>query len=147
MDAAAIAESFACPVFAHSELTSDLHLGDLFSQVTGAKIDIAPFAVTEKLEGRTTMTAAGANFGVLHVPGHSPDSVCFYLQDEAILFAGDTLFQSGIGRSDFPGGNGRLLITGIREKILALPKTTRVYPGHGDSTTVTAERIKNPYLE
>ena len=146
MDAAAIAESFGCRVFAHSELTSELHLGELFSQFTGAKIDIAPFAVTEKLEGAASMTAAGTNFAVLHVPGHSPDSVCFYLEDEEILFAGDTLFQSGIGRSDFPGGNGCLLIAGIREKILTLPESTRVYPGHGDSTIVAAERIGNPYL-
>ncbi|MEZ5328805.1 MAG: MBL fold metallo-hydrolase [Verrucomicrobiales bacterium] len=146
MDAAAIAENFGCPVFAHSALTTELHLGDLFSQFTGAKIDVAPFPVTEKLEGTASIVAAGAHFAVLHVPGHSPDSVCFYLKDEGILFAGDTLFQSGIGRSDFPGGSGALLLAGIREKILTLPEATHVYPGHGDSTTVAVERIGNPYL-
>ncbi|MGK0190272.1 MAG: hydroxyacylglutathione hydrolase [Verrucomicrobiales bacterium] len=147
MDAAAIAQSFGCPVFAHSALTAELHLGDLFAQFTGEAITIPEFSIDEILADATTTTAAGATFEVIYVPGHSPDSVCFHLAQEGILFAGDTLFQSGVGRSDFPGGNEALLLGGIREKLLTLPGDTHVYPGHGGDTTVSAEKTGNPYIQ
>lgn len=146
MDAAAISQGYDCPVIAHSELLPELHLGDLFAQFTGAAIEIENFKPRELLEGKTSTRAGGVNFQVLHVPGHSPDSVCFYLPDESIIFAGDTLFQSGVGRSDFPGGDETLLLHGIREKLLSLPDSTLVYPGHGGDTTIAMEKTGNPFL-
>lgn len=146
MDAAAIAHDFGCPVFAHSHLAPELHLADLFAQFTGSPITISPFEITTTLEGKAEINAGGIDFGVLHVPGHSPDGVCFYLPEQAILFAGDTLFESGIGRSDFPGGDASLLVEGIRQKILTLPDATDVHPGHGGATTVALEQATNPYL-
>jgi glyoxylase-like metal-dependent hydrolase (beta-lactamase superfamily II) len=87
------------------------------------------------------------HFALAHVPGHSPDSVTFYHQASGTLFSGDTLFQQSIGRADIPGhGDPRLLITGIRQKLLTLPPETTVYPGHGSSTTIQAEIQRNPYL-
>jgi glyoxylase-like metal-dependent hydrolase (beta-lactamase superfamily II) len=83
---------------------------------------------------------------VLYTPGHAPGHVCFYLPDEGVLFDGDVLFQQGIGRTDLPGGDYALLMRSIHEKILTLPGETRVYPGHGDPTTVAAEREMNPFL-
>jgi glyoxylase-like metal-dependent hydrolase (beta-lactamase superfamily II) len=65
------------------------------------------------------------------VPGHSPGDLSFYAKSLGCVFVGDTLFRGGIGRSDLPGGNGELLISGIREKILSLPDSTTVIPGHG----------------
>jgi hydroxyacylglutathione hydrolase len=81
---------------------------------------------------------------VLHVPGHSPGSICLYRP--GILIGGDVLFQNSVGRTDLPGGDGALLLKGIREKLLVLPDDTIVYPGHGPTTTIGRERAHNPFL-
>ena len=90
--------------------------------------------------------AAGLRFKVLHTPGHTPGGICLYASDEQILFAGDTLFAGSIGRSDFPGGNHRVLIDMIRQKLLTLPEQTTVYTGHGPATTIGNEKKFNPFL-
>ncbi|MGR0160033.1 MBL fold metallo-hydrolase [Paenarthrobacter nitroguajacolicus] len=89
-------------------------------------------------------TVAGATLKAIHTPGHSPGSVSFHLPSEATLFSGDTLFQGGPGAtgrsySDFP-----TIIESIRTKLLPLPEETLVRTGHGDSTTIGAEK---PHLE
>ena len=83
-------------------------------------------------------------FKVLHTPGHSPGGMCLW-RDKAV-FVGDTLFQGGVGRTDLPGGDYGTLMRSIRDKLLALPDDTRVYPGHGDATTIGEERQLNPFL-
>ena len=80
------------------------------------------------------------------VPGHSPDSLIFIDAAARRVFSGDTLMKDGIGRSDFPDGDGELLIRGIQEKILTLPDDYRVFSGHGPPTTVGAEKEGNPFL-
>ena len=98
------------------------------------------------VEGNTEITAAGFTFAIEHVPGHSPGSICFIPRiDEHMVFAGDTLFAGSIGRTDFPGGNGGLLIAGIREKLFSLPDDTVVYPGHGIATLIRKEKESNPF--
>lgn len=93
------------------------------------------------------ITAAGLELEVLDVPGHSPGHVVFfYRNDPCLLFSGDVLFRGGIGRIDFPGSNGRLLLEGIHRKVFALPPTTVVYPGHGPVTTVGQEKKTNPFV-
>lgn len=81
---------------------------------------------------------------VLHTPGHTPGSVCFH--HEGILFSGDTLFRESVGRTDWPGGSHRSLISSIRDKILTLPDEVQVLPGHGEATTIGDERCLNPFL-
>jgi glyoxylase-like metal-dependent hydrolase (beta-lactamase superfamily II) len=81
---------------------------------------------------------------ILHVPGHSPGSVC--LKVENSLIVGDVLFAESIGRTDLPGGDHQLLINGIREKLLTLPGETIVHPGHGPDTTIGHEKIANPFV-
>ncbi|MDO4695615.1 MBL fold metallo-hydrolase [Porphyromonas sp.] len=83
---------------------------------------------------------------VRHVPGHSPGHVVFYEETANILFAGDTLFNLGIGRTDLWGGDYDTLITAIRSQIFTLPDTTKVLPGHGPHTTVAFEKAHNPYF-
>jgi len=84
---------------------------------------------------------------VSHVPGHSPDSICFYLRDAGVVFVGDALFAGSIGRCDLPGGDFDLLISGIKEKLLVLPDETRVLSGHGPETTIGREKLSNGYLQ
>jgi len=89
---------------------------------------------------------AGVRLEVLEVPGHSPGHVVFVWRGSPVLvFGGDVLFRASIGRSDFPGGDGELLVQGIREKLFALPDDTVVYPGHGPVTTIGHEKRTNPF--
>ncbi|MCX7703770.1 MAG: MBL fold metallo-hydrolase, partial [Planctomycetota bacterium] len=87
-------------------------------------------------------------FRVIHIPGHSEGGICLYTEDEKppVLFAGDAVFQCSIGRTDFPGGSHRKLVTAIKEKLLVLPDETIVYPGHGPKTTIGFEKKNNPFL-
>lgn len=77
-------------------------------------------------------------FRVLHTPGHTPGSVCLYHEEEKVLFSGDTLFRAGFGRTDLAGGSMHQLLSSLRT-LLALPRDVRVYPGHGESTTIDEE--------
>ncbi len=84
---------------------------------------------------------------VLHTPGHSPGSVCFHAERAELLFSGDTLFRMGVGRTDLWGGSYPTMMESIRARILSLPGSTRVIPGHGPQTTVEAEMRANPFLQ
>jgi hydroxyacylglutathione hydrolase len=96
-------------------------------------------------EGRL-IAIAGLSGSILHTPGHTQGSVCLHLADQNLLLAGDTLFAGSVGRTDLPGGDGPTLIRSIREKLLTLPDTTVVIPGHGPSTTIGEELESNPFL-
>ena len=85
------------------------------------------------------VTVAGITLGVLHTPGHSKGSVCFYDQQNGRLFSGDTLFCAGYGRMDLYGGSAAEMRASLR-RLFALPGDTRVYPGHGCETTIAMER-------
>ncbi len=83
-------------------------------------------------------------FTILHCPGHSPDSLCFY--SEGVLIGGDVIFRGSLGRTDLPGGNTEQLMNSITEKIYNLPEDTIIYPGHGPKTDLGREKKENPYL-
>ncbi|MGQ9552944.1 MAG: MBL fold metallo-hydrolase [Anaerolineae bacterium] len=85
-------------------------------------------------------------FDVIHTPGHTPGSICLYCTNKSLLFSGDTLFHLGVGRADMPGGHGRTLLHSIKERLFILPDDTRVYPGHGPSTTIGLEKRHNPFV-
>jgi hydroxyacylglutathione hydrolase len=84
------------------------------------------------------------SFTVFHTPGHSPGGVSLYGQ--GILFSGDTLFNHGIGRTDFPGCSYEQIMDSIQNKLMTLPDETIVYPGHGPATTIGEEKRGNPFL-
>ncbi len=84
---------------------------------------------------------------ILHIPGHSPGSLAFYLKDEMKLFSGDVLFSGSIGRTDLPGGDYTTLVEGIKKSLLVLRDDVEVYPGHGPSTTIGNEKFLNPFLQ
>ena len=151
MDAARLVADHGCPVVAWSQPTPEWWLNRLVSQMAGWELEIAPYVVTHELGGPgrgcgEVLEVAGESFRVLHVPGHSPDSVCFYQAASARCFCGDTVFAGGIGRTDFPGGNAAGLLAGIRENLFSLPGDTVLLPGHGGLTTVADERTGNPFF-
>ena len=118
---------------------------DNLSLMAGVMVQARPAEVLLNSED-SYYEAAGLRFKVLHTPGHTPGGICLYASDEDILFAGDTLFAGSVGRSDFPGGDHRVLIDMIRQKLLVLPEKTTVYTGHGAATTIGHEKESNPFL-
>ncbi len=91
---------------------------------------------------------AGFRFETREIPGHSPGSVVFVVDqfNPTFVLGGDVLFAGSVGRTDFAGGNGYQLLKGIRAKLLTLPDAALVFPGHGPPTTIGAERRTNPFL-
>lgn len=98
------------------------------------------------LDDGDTIDEAGVLLKVLHTPGHTPGGICLYAESEGVVFAGDTLFAGGVGRSDFPGGDPEQLLESIRARLFALPDRTAVCPGHAMRTTIGREKASNPFL-
>lgn len=92
------------------------------------------------------LKAAGAEFHVLHTPGHTRGSISLWIPAAKKLVSGDTLFRESIGRTDLPGGDSRAIVASIRTKLFALPDETDVTPGHGDTTTIGHEKRSNYWV-
>jgi hydroxyacylglutathione hydrolase len=84
-------------------------------------------------------------FKVIHTPGHSPGGICLHIEEQKVLFVGDTLFAGSIGRSDLPGGDYDTLISSIQTKLFTLDDQTTVYNGHMELTTIGQEKRFNPF--
>ncbi|MGE0712295.1 MAG: MBL fold metallo-hydrolase [Planctomycetota bacterium] len=134
-----------------------LHPGDTFlvegfsaqARMIGIPLDLGPGpTIDTPLEGGLELRFGHEVSLTLHTPGHTPGSCSFSLKtpDGMLLLSGDTLFNQGIGRTDFPGGDYDQLQTSIRSQLLTLDGATRVIPGHGPETTIDAERRLNPFL-
>ena len=91
-------------------------------------------------------TIFGSDLQVIHTPGHTTGSICVYSESQEILFSGDTLLFEDVGATDLPGGDAKAIIKSIREKIFALPESTRVFPGHGPFTSLEREIRHNPHF-
>lgn len=100
----------------------------------------------DALEDGQTLEFAGESVRVLHTPGHSPGSVTFVIDSIKAAIVGDTLFANSIGRYDFPTSDGPTLMASIRDRLYALPDSTRVLPGHGPETTIGREKRTNPFV-
>ncbi len=148
LGAAEVVERFGCPVWGHSKANPELTLEGFFGGFAGTGFAVSEFGVDRLLDGGVDLEveACGTPVGVLPLPGHSADSLCFRLPEHGVVFAGDTLFCGGLGRTDFPGGSAEQLVAGIREKLLTLDGATRILPGHGSETTVGAESATNPFV-
>ncbi|UCD84668.1 MAG: MBL fold metallo-hydrolase [Deltaproteobacteria bacterium] len=111
----------------------------------GMKPTIAPKADRFIDEGDTIKVGQYV-LRVLHTPGHSPGGICLLVEGKGMVFVGDTLFASSIGRTDLPGGDYEELIEGVRSKLFPLGDEVVVYPGHGPPTTIGQERRYNPFF-
>lgn len=92
------------------------------------------------------ITVSGMSCRLIATPGHTQGSCCYYFEKEKILVSGDTLFQESVGRTDLPTGSMSSLVRSVKEKLMSLPEDVKVYPGHGESTTIGHEREYNPFL-
>ena len=109
-------------------------------------VEVEPLTVDRNLADGDTLQLGDETIQVLHVPGHSPGGLAFYLPESALLISGDTIFNGSVGRTDLWGGDMAQLINSIREKILPLPDETVIASGHGPTTTVADEKRFNPFL-
>ncbi|MBN2485645.1 MAG: MBL fold metallo-hydrolase [Bacteroidales bacterium] len=143
----------ACRVMGHYNIPFLIHSGEQYNLdkakqtalIFGFEIDEVPVPSGFLNEG--DKIAFGNSFvEAIHVPGHSEGSLVYYFIEGNLIIAGDVLFRGSVGRSDLPGGNHHTLITGIKNKLLALPGNTTVYCGHGPTTTIAAEHDTNPFL-
>ena len=98
------------------------------------------------LEDLQVFEAAGFSIQMLHTPGHTKGSCCYYLKDERVLFSGDTLFCGSVGRTDFPGGSTAEIVRSLHKLVDSLPEETEVFPGHDASTTIGYEKRYNPFV-
>jgi hydroxyacylglutathione hydrolase len=96
-------------------------------------------------EGESIM-AGNEELKVLFVPGHAPGHVVFYHEPSIRCIAGDTLFRGSIGRTDLPGGNHELLLKKIKSELFTLPDETIIFSGHGPETSISFEKIHNPFV-
>lgn len=132
------------PVYQHRD--EALWLSDPaanLSSLMGAVVTAAP--AEGFLEDNQKITIGPWNVEVLHLPGHSPGSVGYWIPSESELISGDVLFRSGVGRWDFPGCSRDELQRSLK-RLCGLPGETRVRPGHGGTTTIGREKTSNPYL-
>ncbi len=151
--AAKVAEKWQ--VSAHLHPDDDWLAADPLSQLRSLIGGVPPgwdpnaFAPPESwtwLEDRQQLSLAGMSLDVLHTPGHTPGHCCFHIADEGILFSGDQLFAGSVGRTDLPGGSWSDLLASMKQSVLTLDDATTVLPGHGPATTISRERLTNPFL-
>ena len=132
----ALEEFAGVPIYIHP--ADEIMLRDPEWSVGGLNGDTAPRPeATGFVQEGAKLCLAGLDIAVLHTPGHTLGSVCYRIGD--CLFTGDTLFQHGYGRTDFPGGDFRALLSSLR-RLLKGEEDLRVYPGHGPETTIFRER-------
>ena len=110
------------------------------------KIESEPLDIDHILSDGDVLPLGEESIQVLHVPGHSPGGLAFYLPQSGLLISGDTIFNGSVGRTDLWGGDMAQLINSIREKILPLPDETVIASGHGPTTTIADEKRCNPFL-
>ena len=143
---AAIQRQTGAPVFLHE--ADQILLDNLTLQGTMFGLTAPPAPTVDKYicEG-DEINWGQHTLSVIDTPGHSPGGVCLNLEGEQILFAGDTLFQGSIGRTDLWGGDSEQLLDSIQEKLWRLDDDTIVCPGHGPRTTIGREKRENPFLQ
>lgn len=133
-----------CPVYAYKDEEELLKDPDInCSSSVGRSEIIVPDAF---LNDNEILNSCDMKIKVIHTPGHTKGSCCYYFFEDDILISGDTLFCESIGRSDLPTGSGRTLIDSVNEKLMVLPDSVSVYPGHGETTTIGNERMYNPFI-
>ena len=141
-----VKDKYGVPLEAHA---ADAMLGERMmqqAQMFGLKASDVAVEIDRELKEGDVVKIGDGELKVIHVPGHSPGSICLYDEKDGFVIVGDTLFQGSIGRTDLLGGSHRQLVEAVKNKLLTLPRETMVLSGHGDATTIGREWDSNPYL-
>jgi len=130
-----ISGKLKCPIYMHT--LDSAWLKQIFGSV---------FPGLHNVEDKEIIKASSLHLKVIHTPGHSEGGICLYIEKEGILFSGDTLFQGDVGRTDLMGGSKEQLVASIK-KLMKLPDTVKVYPGHSSNTTIEKEKQYNWFVK
>lgn len=141
-----LVDEYSCPVLMHAEAEPMLKQLPTQAMMMGLKFGRAP-EVDRYIEDEEVLEIGGLALRSLYTPGHAPGHLAFYIESEEMVLSGDALFAGSVGRVDLPGGDMKVLLRSIGERLLTLPDETRVYPGHGPRTTIGNERQHNPFLQ
>lgn len=140
----AVKEMYQIPVYAGREEA------DVLAQVSLNKTDVMrrPTSISADilLDDLEELNVAGFSVQVIHTPGHTKGSVCYYFPEEKVLASGDTLFRESVGRTDLPTGNTGQITASVRRLIQMLPEDVDVLPGHESATTIGHEKRYNPFV-
>lgn len=140
--AEAVSRRFGIPVYAH-EAEQEV-LRDAQKNLSAAWSSPYTMEADRTVKEGDVLTLAGYEIRVMHTPGHTKGSVCYYLPEAGVLLSGDTLFCESYGRYDFPTSSGRDLIASVKRLLRELPENVKVYPGHNESTEIGYEKRYNP---
>lgn len=135
-------DTFKVPVYASKEENEQV-LGKLPENLSAMFGQPMTLQADEVLRDGQKIEIIGTTFTCILTPGHTAGGMCYYNEELQSVIVGDTLFCGSVGRTDFPTGNGTVLLNSIHEKLFTLPDETKVFPGHMDSTTIAWEKENN----
>jgi len=134
------------PVYLVSELDLPL-LKNAQKQADAFDIKMNEPPLPDQFINEETIIKLGESVGkFIFTPGHSPGEFCIYFKEEKLCITGDVLFNEGIGRTDLWGGDYETLIDSIESKLFKLPDDVKIFPGHGETSTIGHEKFNNPFL-
>ncbi len=140
-------------ISAVGEVAQALHVSELYLHPDDLSLYHSPancippyFPPAKNLLEPAAWPPETSDFTILFTPGHTPGCLCYHFRDYNALFTGDTLFRSSVGRTDLPGGSSELLQKSITEKLMVLPDSLEIYPGHGYPSTIGYEKKNNPFF-
>ncbi len=137
---APLAEAHGLPVYLHAAELEPYRRAPEIARAYGLEVPPPPKPAGFLDEGDEAF-----GFRVLHLPGHSPGHLAFYAPEAGVIFVGDVLFKGAVGRYDLPGADREALWHSLT-RLTKLPEDTRVFPGHGEPTTIGSEKRTNPFL-
>ena len=138
----ALKDTFGVPVYASKEENEQV-LGDLSVNLSAMFGDPMTLQADEILRDGQKVEIIGTTLVCILTPGHTAGGMCYYCEELQSAIVGDTLFFGSVGRTDFPTGNGAVLLQSIREKLYTLPDETKIFPGHMDGSTIGWEKNNN----
>lgn len=141
----AISEIFPAPIALHGD-DAAWAFGEESRIMPFLEIPPQPDEIAIDLKQCGEIPDLGTPCQVIHTPGHTPGSVCFYFPKCSVLITGDTLFAGSVGRTDLPGGSARTLAESLT-KLKGLPDDTQIFPGHGPSSTIGTEKRTNYFMQ
>ena len=141
-----VSQKYGLPLHLHPLEKAVMEYGPATAQMWGLSFVNYDGEMVFIDEGQT-LRLGDDSLQILFTPGHSPGSVSFYSAANKFVISGDVLFEKGVGRTDLPGGDFRLLEESIKTKLYTLPADTIVYAGHGNSTTIGDEIKGNPFVK
>ena len=135
------------PTYGHRDDADIFETPERMKRYSMPGLELLPVKISHWIKGGDVLDLLGDQLEIRHVPGHCPGNILVYSAREQLAIVGDVIFAGSIGRYDLPGGDFVVLEQSIKTQIYTLPDETRLYTGHGPSTTVGQEKQNNPFVK